>query len=156
MKTSKIKNKSNKHRSLKGKRGTQVGAPPKSFRLPKSSFTMAQAFITNKNQCHLSVRKKVDAMIAAGSLIQLIARKQAGGGVGRPKAVFVKLENFDATKHNTLSGRQPKAQTIAVPMNEPVAALPHEPVVPTPAPVIVEENVAQLTPATPELVEQAA
>lgn len=138
MKTSKTKNKSAKHRSLKGKRGNQVGAPPKAFRLNSTPFTMASAFNTNKNQCHLSVRKKIDALLAAGSIIQLASRKQAKGGVGRPMAVFIKAENYDATKHTLLNGTAPPktAHTEAVPMNEPVTAL--APITETPAAPVTE------------------
>jgi len=97
----KNKNKSSKkngRRSMKGKWG-KVGAPPKTTRYPSGTFTMATLFKRNSNQCELSIRNKVDSMLVAGELIQLKARKQAHGGVGRPKAVFILKENFDASQH---------------------------------------------------------
>src|SRR3954466_838284 len=83
-------------RSQKGTWG-KVGAPPKSTSYPRGSFTMATLFGRNKNQCELSIRNKVDAMLAAGELVQLKSRRQAHGAVGRPKAVFVLKANFDTS-----------------------------------------------------------
>lgn len=147
MKTSKTK--SAKHRSLKGKRGNQVGAPPKAFRINSTPFTMASAFNTNKNQCHLSVRKKIDALLAAGSIIQLASRKQAKGGVGRPMAVFIKAENYDATKHVKLGRTAPAktAHTVAVPTDAPVTEPTPTPetahITETPAPAAETAKIAE-------------
>jgi hypothetical protein len=89
-------------RSLKGKWG-KVGAPPKAIKFPRGAFTMESLFNMNGTEkgvnCELTIRNKVADRLDDGSLIQLKARKQAGGAVGRPKAVFILKENFDASKH---------------------------------------------------------
>lgn len=138
-----VKSKKIARRSMKGKMGTQVGAPAKPFRIPNGQFTMESAFGANKNQCHLSVRKKIDAGLADKSIIQLAPRKQPKGGVGRPKAVFVKAENFDDTKHIRLGATAPVANTTAIPLTQTAPEVAPEPVIvaeiPTPAPATVVE-----------------
>lgn len=102
----KTKNKNKKSvsqtQSQKGKRNGQVGAPPKPVRFPRGQFTMKTLFGLNSQgrtaQCQLSVRTKVDALIASGDLIRLVSRKQAKHGVGRPESVFVTKDNFNASK----------------------------------------------------------
>lgn len=86
---------------MKGKWG-KVGAPPKATKFPKTPFTMATLFGRNTNQCELSLRNKVDAMLLTGALIQLKSRKQAHGAVGRPKAVFIVKASFNKEKHEKL------------------------------------------------------
>jgi len=110
--------KTNKKRSksLKGKWG-HVGAPPKATKFPKTPFTMAVLFGKNKNQCQLSLRNKVDALLSAGKLIALKTRKQKGGAVGRPKAVFILKDSFKADKHTKLDANKvkaPKVKTLKV------------------------------------------
>ena len=163
-------------RSLRGKWG-KVGAPPKSTAFPRGAFTMSSLFTLNKNQCHLSLRNKVDTKLADGSLIALKPRKQAGGKVGRPKAVYVLKENFDAKTHEKADVKTKTAKTVkakrtvtvtaastvaptAPPVPEAsVAPATSEPVtapVATPAPVPVEviatSETPALTPALPPVV----
>ena len=162
--TTTIAVKSTKHRkSLKGKWG-RVGAPPKATKFPRGAFTMETLFNRNKNQCELSLRNKVDAALAAKELIQLKARKQAGGAVGRPKAVFVLKDNFNAKKHERLEAvsktrRQvevtPTVAPTVAPVTETVVAqavetvaemvsVPLEPIVTQPAAEVVVAQVEQV------------
>ena len=147
-------------RSLKGKWG-KVGAPPKATKFPRGAFTMESLFNMNKNQCELSLRNKVDAHLADGSLIALKARKQAGGKVGRPKAVFVLKDNFDASKHDKADAkaktpRTPKTRTVVTVSPTPVA--PTAPPVPQGTPVAatsvatIEPPVETVAPQAPEVV----
>lgn len=141
-------------RSMKGKWG-KVGAPPKATSYPRGSFTMATLFGRNKNQCELSIRNKVDAMLAAGELVQLKSRRQAHGGVGRPKAVFVLKINLDRTKHEPLDVasatpkiRKPR-QARQVTATVAPATPPNETAIPlTPAPVETAPEVVASTEPT--------
>ena len=121
-----MKNKNNKNnrkpRSMKGRKGT-VGAPSKPVNWPTGPFSVETLANRNKKQCVLSLRVKIDKAIEAGEVIQLKAQKQRGGGVGRPKARFVRAEHFDANTMEKLDA------TATVPVAE-VA-----PTEPTPAPV---------------------
>lgn len=160
-----MKNKQNKSRkSMKGKWG-RVGAPPKSTSFPKGAFTMETLFGRNKNQCELSLRTKVDAGLAAGEIIALKTRKQAGGKVGRPKAVFVLKENFNKEKHERADAKAktPKTRTVISVSPSPVTPtappIPTATVVPVTAPATIEPPVETITPPTPEVstpVEMAA
>lgn len=153
-KTTRKNKNSKKHnrRSMKGKWG-KVGAPPKATKFPSGVFTIESLHNRNKNQCKLSIRKKVEAAEDAGTLIRLKARKQAGGSVGRPSAAFILKENFDASKHekgerpaplnrkprtapvvSTSATVTPAAPVVTAPAPEPVAAT----VVPPPAEAPVE------------------
>jgi hypothetical protein len=128
-------NKINKNRkSLKGKWG-RVGAPPKATKFPRGAFTMESLFNMNKNQCELSLRNKVDDKLADGSLIALKTRKQKGGKVGRPKAVFVLKENFDKDKHEKADtkAKTPKAKTRTVVTVSTTPVAPTAPPVPAAA-----------------------
>jgi len=149
-------NKVNKNRrSLKGKWG-KVGAPPKATRFPRGAFTMESLFTLNKNQCELSLRNKVDAKLADGSLIALKARKQAGGKVGRPKAVFVLKDNFNKDKHERadVKAKTPKTRTVVTVSPTPVA--PTAPPVPEATPVAASsvatvEPPVETAPVAPEV-----
>jgi hypothetical protein len=127
------KNKSGR-KSMKGRWG-KVGAPPKATKFPRGAFTMESLFNMNKNQCELSLRNKVDDKLADGSLIALKARKQAGGKVGRPKAVFVLKDNFNKDKHERadVKAKTPKTRTVVTVSPTPVA--PTAPPVPEATPV---------------------
>jgi len=162
MNTNNKQNKVTKNRrSLRGKWG-KVGAPPKATRFPRGAFTMESLFTLNKNQCQLSLRNKVDAKLADGSLIALKPRKQAGGKVGRPKAVFVLKDNFNKDKHEKadVKAKTPKTRTVVTVSPSPVA--PTTPPVPEATPVAatsVVVPVATVVPPTPEVatpVETAA
>ena len=151
-------NKNNKNRrSLKGKWG-KVGAPPKATRFPRGAFTMESLFNMNKNQCELSLRNKVDDKLADGSFIALKARKQSGGKVGRPKAVFVLKDNFDAAKHEKadVKAKTPKAKTRTVvtvsttPVAPTAPPVPEATPVPTTAPATVEPPI-ETAPVAPEV-----
>jgi hypothetical protein len=152
----KNKNNTKARRSMKGKWG-KVGAPPKATKFPKTPFTMATLFGRNTNQCELSLRNKVDAMLLTGALIQLKSRKQAHGAVGRPKAVFIAKASFNKEKHEKLGApAKPvtrKARTIVAasdttvapvtaPAPENTAAVPLVPIetvpVETAAPIVTE------------------
>ena len=119
-------------RSQKGKWG-HVGAPPKKTSFPKGAFTMATLFNRNKNQCELSVRTKVEKGVKAGLILPLIPKKQPGGGVGRPKSVFVLKENFIPSKME-LALRTVRLFTAAAPA----------PVTLTPTPLV--DNRTGMTP----------
>ena len=150
-------NKQNKsgRKSLKGKWG-RVGAPPKATKFPRGAFTMESLFTLNKNQCELSLRNKVDAKLADGSLIALKARKQAGGKVGRPKAVFVLKDNFNKDKHERadVKAKTPKTRTVVTVSPTPVA--PTAPPVPEATPVAASsvatvEPPVETAPVAPEV-----
>lgn len=100
----KNKNKNTKSKSVKPTRRSQkgkwgnVGAPPKTVSWPKGAFTMASLFSRNKTQCELTLRTKVEKGVKTGVILALIPKKQSGGGVGRPKSVFVLKENFFPSK----------------------------------------------------------
>jgi len=105
-----MKNKQNKNgNSMKGKRGSTVGAPPKPTKWPTSAFTMATLFERNSKgehaQCQLSLRNKVDALLESGELIALKTKRQPNHAVGRPKDVFVLKANFNTEKHERLDGK---------------------------------------------------
>jgi hypothetical protein len=128
-------NKVNKNRrSLKGKWG-KVGAPPKATRFPRGAFTMESLFTLNKNQCELSLRNKVDAKLADGSLIALKTRKQKGGKVGRPKAVFVLKDNFNKDNHERADVKPKATKTRTVVTVSPTPVAPTAPPVETVATV---------------------
>jgi hypothetical protein len=152
-------NKINKNRkSLKGKWG-RVGAPPKATKFPRGAFTMESLFNMNKNQCELSLRNKVDDKLADGSLIALKTRKQKGGKVGRPKAVFVLKENFDKDKHEKADAKAktPKTRTVVTVSATPVA--PTTPPVPEATPVAATSAAvvppAEVVAPTPEVTATA-
>ena len=140
------KNKSTKRnartrKSLKGK-WNHIGAPPKSTKWPARPFTMEKLFAVNSKgpnaQCQLSLRNKVDERVAAGELIELKSKKQPHGAVGRPKAVFVLKEHFDASKMEKADkkAKTPKAakkSIVAVTAPTPaIAPAPAAPVTATP------------------------
>ena len=149
-------NKVNKNRrSLKGKWG-KVGAPPKATRFPRGAFTMESLFNMNKNQCELSLRNKVDDKLADGSLIALKARKQAGGKVGRPKAVFVLKDNYDNAKHDKADVKPKATKTRTVITVSPTPVAPTAPPVPEATPVATSsvatvEPPIETAPAAPEV-----
>ena len=129
----KSKNKSVKRgrRSMKGKWG-HVGAPPKKTSWPNRQFTMATLFSRNKNQCELSLRNKVDAGVANGTILALLPKKQPGGAVGRPKSVFVLKQCFVPSKMELAT---PKAKRTVSVTQAPVAVAPAQVAVPaSPAP----------------------
>jgi len=142
-------NKSNR-KSMKGRWG-KVGAPPKATKFPRGAFTMESLFNMNQNQCELSLRTKVDIGVESGALIALKARKQKGGAVGRPKAIFILKENFDASKHELAPPKSTKTkvvkpQTVAVvevaqPTVAPVAPEALAPVVETIVEAVVNQPV---------------
>jgi hypothetical protein len=129
--------------SMKGQKKT-VGAPPKPTKFPSTPFTMAKLFAINSKgkyaQCELSLRNKVDSLLAAGALVALKPKRQAKGGVGRPKSVFVVKEHFDASKMESILTPAPKTRktktktetpaTVAVAEVNTPAAVP-APVIPT-------------------------
>jgi hypothetical protein len=129
-------------RSLKGKWGN-VGAPPKTVNWPRTSFTMKALFSRNSKggnaQCELSLRNKVDAEVAAGNVLALLPKKQAGGKVGRPKSMFVLKRFYKASKHELA----PKSVAVLRPQ---VSATPAP--VATPPPFVVA---AVVTPPPVEL-----
>jgi hypothetical protein len=170
----KTKRNSSKRRSLKGKWG-HIGAPPKNTRWPKRPFTMATLFARNSHQCELSLRNKVEAGVNDGSILELKAKKQPHGNVGRPKSVFVLKANYDKATmvladKTTKTPRTPRkakatpatvAVAPAVPATAPVAASPvtAAPVAsadaPAPAPAPAPETTPvsaapAASPATPE------
>ena len=129
-------------RSLKGKWGN-VGAPPKTVNWPRTSFTMAALFSRNSKggnaQCELSLRNKVDAGVANGTILALLPKKQPGGKVGRPKSMFVLKQFYVPSKHEL------SAKSIAV--LRPQATAAPAPVA-TPPPFVVA---AVVTPPPVEL-----
>ncbi len=150
MKNNKSNKNSKQRRSLKGKWG-KVGAPPKATKFPRGAFTMESLFNMNKNQCELSLRTKVDGKLADGSLIALKTRKQKGGKVGRPKAVFVLKENFDKDKHERADVKAKTAKTrnvVTVTATVPPTAppVPEATPVAATAPATIEPQ-AEATPA---------
>ena len=165
------KNKSTKRnartrKSLKGK-WNHIGAPPKSTKWPARPFTMEKLFAVNSKgpnaQCQLSLRNKVDERVAAGELIELKSKKQAHGGVGRPKAVFVLATNFDAAKMEKADkkAKTPKAKKPTVAVVTPTPATAPAPVVAAPvassaAPAPVETVAAPAPAVTAPVVSESA
>ncbi len=141
----KNKNKKNKltttgRKSLKGIHG-QVGAPAKITKWPTAPFSTAQLFKRNSKgvnaQCELSLRTKLEARIEDGSVIALVTKKQKGGGVGRPKSMFILATKFNAKKH-TKAGATPTPKvrktrttvavsTVATPATAPVVIVTSAP-----------------------------
>ena len=153
------KNKSNKRsnksrKSLKGK-WNHIGAPPKNTRWPGRPFTMEQLFERNSKgpnaQCELSLRNKVDALVATGELIELKSKKQPHGAVGRPKAVFVLKSKFDASKMEKADkkAKTAKKSTVAVVAPTPATA-------PAPAAPVTATPVASSASPTPETIAAPA
>ena len=139
------KNVKKTRKSQKGEWG-HIGAPPKFVRWPNGPFTMEKLFKLNskgKNkQCELSLRNKVDDGLEDGTILELKAKKQPHGAVGRPKSVFVlktkyvasKMELADKTAKIPKTPRKAKitvATTAPVPATAPAAA---EPVTAQPTP----------------------
>lgn len=135
------KNVKRTRKSLKGQWG-KVGAPPKKTNWPSRPFTMATLFARNSNQCELSLRNKVDAMVLTGALLALMPIKQAGGAVGRPKSRFVTKENFDPATM-TLAPKKDKKPVAPVPVAVTATVNPAS----APAPVSVPASPAPALPA---------
>jgi PHD/YefM family antitoxin component YafN of YafNO toxin-antitoxin module len=137
--------------SLKGQKGS-VGAPAKEIKIPSGPFTMAKLFKLHAagkyQQCHLTLRNKVEASVDSGELIALTPRKQKGGAVGRPAAVYIKADEFDKTKHvkAVRKAKTPK-KTQAVAVTEPIVVV--ETVAPAAAPVVSESAVVPTPDVTP-------
>jgi len=162
MKNNKSNKNSKQRRSLKGKWG-KVGAPPKAIKFPRGAFTMESLFnmngVAKGNNCELTIRTKVANRLADGSLIQLKARKQAGGKVGRPKAVFVLKENFDKDKHEKADVKVKTAKTRNV-VTVTASVAPTAPPVPEATPVAATapatiEPQPEVTAPTPEVTAPA-
>ena len=138
------KNAKKTRKSQKGKWG-HIGAPPKYVRWPVGSFTMEKLFKLNskgKNkQCELSLRNKVDDGLEDGTILELKAKKQPHGAVGRPKSVFVLKTKYVASKMELAdkTAKAPKARKVKT---TPVAAP-----VPAAAPAAAEPVTAQPAPA---------
>jgi hypothetical protein len=182
-KTNKVKKTNRK--SQKGTWG-KIGAPPKAVHWPSTPFTIGLLETRNTLQCSLSLRNKVaellvkgvtlvgkvatgpnGAPVADGMVVELESKKQPGGAVGRPKAVFVLAENFDSSKMvlkgtktedttpvapKTRKPRKVKTEAVAaspVPESAPVSAEP----APAPAPVetvvVAVSAPAEAAPLTP-------
>jgi len=164
-KTTRKNSKKNVRRSMKGKWG-KVGAPPKTTKFPKTPFTIAALKKRNTNQCELSLRNKVDAMLDDGSLIPITPKKQANGGVGRPAPRYILKENFDASKHEKAerpvkTGKRPatvtaNVSTQVVPTVAPTVTEQPEVVAAVPAPAPVVEVTAPVVPEVVAPVEQPA
>jgi hypothetical protein len=140
------KNKSNR-KSLKGEWG-HIGAPPKKTRWPSRPFTMATLFARNDNQCQLSLRTKVTKGVKAGEIVELKAKKQPHGAVGRPSSVFVLKANYDS-KTMTLAdkpAKTPKARKAKV-TAAPVAVVSPAAPVAAPAPAPAPETAAPVASA---------
>jgi hypothetical protein len=113
------KNKSNRgskktNKNRKGTQNGQVGAPPKKTNWPNKKFTMAQLFARNTHQCELSLRNKVADGISDGLIVVLESQKQPGGAVGRPKAVFVLREHYDAAMMVRADKKSSKKSRVGV------------------------------------------
>lgn len=151
MKNKQIKQIKNR-KSMKNRWG-KVGAPPKSLNFPRGAFTMESLFNMNKGSCELTVRNKVTARVKTGELIQLKSRKQKGGSVGRPSAVFVLKDNFDKEKHEKADAK------VKTPKTRTVVAVSVEPVVPTVAPEMLTEpaagSIEPMAPAQQAVVSEA-
>lgn len=142
------KNKSVKRgrRSLKGKWGN-VGAPPKTVNWPRTSFTMAALFSRNSKggnaQCELSLRNKVDAGVADGTILALKSKKQPGGAVGRPKSMFVLKKFYVPSKHELADKAVVKLNRTVSVTPAPVAVAPAPVAAPaSPAPIVTEAPAA--------------
>ena len=116
-----------KTRSLKGIWG-KVGAPPKKTTWPGRPFTMEVLFLRNPAQCELSLRKKVEKAVIAGTITELTPLRRPGAGAGRPKNRFVMTEFYDPTRM-VKADKTPKFHTVNT--VQPVMA-------PTPVPVTQE------------------
>lgn len=143
------KNKTNTGRkSQKGKWGN-VGAPPKTTKWPTAPFSTATLFARNSKganaQCELSLRTKLDARIADGSVIALVTKKQKGGGVGRPKSMFILAAKFNAKKH-TKAGATPTPKVRKTRTTVAVSTV----ATPATAPVVIVTSAPQTVAATIE------
>lgn len=163
-KTKSVKSVKRGRRSMKGKWG-HVGAPPKKTSWPNRPFTMATLFSRNKNQCELSLRNKVDAGVATGNILALMPKKQPGGGVGRPKSVFVLKEHYVPSKMELspvtvkllaiLASRSARPAVAATPALAPAAPAPVSDAPAAPAPVshetvrVPDTAIALATPEPP-------
>ena len=142
----------NQRGSLKGKKGT-VGAPPKSFTIPKGKFTMKAIFAANADSCELTIRNKVSALLKDGKLAFGKPEPQPNGAVGRPQTTFKRVYGNKAV---AVVKKTRKARTVAVAATvavTPTVAPEATPVVsaatvevPTTAPVA---DVTPLIPALP-------
>lgn len=160
------KNKTRKNRtprarkSMKGVWGHK-GAPPKETRWPKGAFTYERLFAMNvdatgkdpKKSCELTLRNKVAAGLinlpngttnAAGTIYQLVSKKQPHGKVGRPIDVFAMKENFDPA---TMTLKPAKVTTK--PVRVKVTAAPAQPATPVPVTQAATAVPANPAPANP-------
>ena len=131
-------------KSLKGTRGNTVGAPPKSFRMPNGKFSIAGLISLNVGSCGLTCRNKLSELVINpakgtgnpnGTVYQLQSRKQSGGKVGRPEAMFVTKENYDKTKMVLFQDTPVEVKAPKTPRVKKVKKTSAD-VTPSPAPVI--------------------
>lgn len=138
-------------KSMKGVWGKK-GAPPKATRWPKGSFTYERLFAMNvdandpKKSCELTLRNKVALRLinlpdgttnAAGTIYQLVSKKQPHGKVGRPIDVFAMKENFDPATMTLKPAKGAKVVRVKV---TAAPAQPATPVTVTQAPVTAQVN----------------
>jgi hypothetical protein len=159
-------------RSFKGKWG-KVGAPPKSFIIPKGKFTMKEIFAANADSCELTIRTKVNAMLESGKLAPGKPVPQPNNSVGRPQTTFRRVYGKQAVVKKTRKARKARtvavAATVEVPTTPPVVtveavnnvpvvsvaviAVPTEPVVTVPVEMVAAVEVpASPAPVMSELV----
>jgi len=121
--------------SLKGKWGT-VGAPPKAVKFPRGKFTIKKLFALNQGVCELTLRKRIDAAVAAGTITQLKETVRQDG-VGRPNFLFQvngSVKEFNKAASVGRSAVKATRKTRKV-VTETVTTTPVAEVVPTPVPV---------------------
>ena len=115
-------------KSQKGKRGNQVGAPPKVVKLPRGNFTMDKVYALNPSICELTCRKDVTSRVVGfrvdgnGESIKVPKTlkvvgtvPQPDGKVGRPsfKYGLVGVKVAQPTKSKTAKTVKTKSVPIA-------------------------------------------
>jgi len=123
--------------SRKGNWG-KVGAPPKAVAFPRGKFTIKKLVTLNKGVCELTLRKRIDAGVEAGTITQLKETVRQDG-VGRPNFLFtVNGSVADLNKAGRPTAKARPAAKTAKAVRKPRKAkvvTPVATVVPTPIPV---------------------
>ena len=128
-------------KSQKGKRGNQVGAPPKLVKLPRGNFTMDKVYALNPSICQLTCRKDVTSRVVgfrvAGTgkskknvkvakSLKIVGKvPQPDGKVGRPSFKYgLVTASVTKTAKPVKTKSVPIANVTAKPVTVPVVITP--------------------------------
>lgn len=123
-------------KSQKGKRGNQVGAPPKLVKLPRGNFTMDKVYALNRTICQLTCRKDVTSRVVGFRVtgtgknksnvkvpktLKIVGKvQQPDGKVGRPSfkygLVSVKVAQPTKSKTVPIASVTAKPASVTVPV----------------------------------------